>query len=236
MRNYRVLGAAMGLTALASIAVAETPVQEISSTEPFMLPADASPSTPPISRLELNTTTSATTAPVVVLPAATLPDSMASGAAPSEAEAGAALQHAQEGYKNYRSIGTPPETDPYMVGVTSGPSGSLTPTRFELKGPPANVNIEAVNIVVDVENTTLANIMQAIVEQAAAHTGPWTVKWRLKPENAAIADERVNLTAEAPFGQFVDLLTERVRNMTGTNLFVTSFPQARIIMVSDTYY
>jgi hypothetical protein len=160
----------------------------------------------------------------------------------SEAEADAALSAARSSYSNYFTApaeALPPVATP-SVGVTSGPDGALTDTRFELAGGvaggPANVALEDVQVVIDVENASLQNVLNDIVRQAAANTGPWQVKWRLKPENMGLLTERVNLTAEAPFGQFIDLLTERVRNLSGTNLYVTSFPRSRVLLVADTYY
>jgi hypothetical protein len=103
-------------------------------------------------------------------------------------------------------------------------------------GKAQNIALEDIRIVLDVDNITLREMMTQIVTQAASYTGPWTVKWRLKPENMELLDERVNLTAEANFGEFCDLLTERVKNMTGIQLFVTAFASSRVLMVADTYY
>lgn len=103
-------------------------------------------------------------------------------------------------------------------------------------GKPQNVSLEQIRIVMDVDNVTLREVMQKITEQAATYTGPWTVKWRLRPENQGLLEERVNLTAEAEFGEFSTLLTERVKNMTGTQLFVTAFAASRVLLVADTYY
>lgn len=114
-----------------------------------------------------------------------------------------------------------------------------TPTGAENQlagGMPQNIALEDIRIVMDVDNVTLREVMTKIVQQAANYTGPWTVKWRLKPENLAIMDERVNLTTEANFGEFCNLLTERVKNMTGTQLFVTAFPGTRMLLIADTYY
>jgi hypothetical protein len=159
---------------------------------------------------------------------------------PSNAEAEANFNAARGSYSNYYVAPLlPPDMQNEAASVVSGPAGSLQGQYFGLISTtnlPANTNLEFVNVVVDVEAATLEQIMQSIVKQAAAYTGPWTVKWRLKPENTELMAEKVNLTAEAPFGRFIDLLTERVRNMSGVNLFVTSFPQARVILVADTYY
>ena len=70
----------------------------------------------------------------------------------------------------------------------------------------------------------------------AQYSGPWTVKWRLKPENMDLMDERVNLTAESSFGEFVNLLSEPIRNMTGVQLYVNVFQGARMVLVTDTFY
>ncbi len=99
-----------------------------------------------------------------------------------------------------------------------------------------NIALEDIRIVLDVDNVTLRDVMAKIVGQAADFTGPWTVKWRLKPENMDLMNEKVNLTAEAGFGEFCNLLTERVKNMTGTQLYVTAFASTRVLLVADTYY
>jgi len=99
-----------------------------------------------------------------------------------------------------------------------------------------NIKLSDLPIVIDVENKSLKEIVTEIVSQAAATTGPWTVKWRLKPDNLHLMDERVNLTAEAEFGAFLNMLSERVRNMTGTSLYFKTFNQSRVLMIADTYY
>lgn len=118
----------------------------------------------------------------------------------------------------------------YAVEIFSNPNQQSIPGG-EM---PANVKLEDVRIVIDVEGVTLREVIGKIVSQAAPYTGPWTVKWRMKPENMDLLDERVNLTAEAKFGDFVNLLSERVRNMTGTTLFVTTFNDARVMIIADT--
>lgn len=150
-------------------------------------------------------------------------------AAPTAAEAEAAFRAAREGLLAVASGGA---DVPVSAVMTS-------PTVVEDRvagGEPRNVSLEKIQVVLDVNDTTLRDVMAKIVEQAATYTGPWTVKWRLSPENAALMDERVNLTAEADFGAFCDLLVERVKNMTGTQLFVTAFAGTRVLLVTDTYY
>ncbi len=157
--------------------------------------------------------------------------------APSEAQAEAAYDAARKAYGN-RGVGSDGEGG--IVPVDGGPEVVLLadPTKRLIDGTdrPVNVALEQIRLVLDVENTTLRDVFAEIVTQAAKYTGPWTVKWRLKPENMSLLDERVNLTAEAKFGEFVNLLTERVRNLSGVQLFVTSFNESRVILVTDTYY
>lgn|GEM_PF-4449074 len=150
--------------------------------------------------------------------------------APTAAQAEQAYQAARHEFltvaKGSAPGGQNGDVDEQVSGTTTTVSG----------GTPDNVALENIHLVMDVENVTLREVMVKIVSQAAAYTGPWTVKWRLKPEDTDLMSQRVNLTAEADFGEFCSLLTERVKNMTGVQLFVTVFPAARVLMVSDTYY
>jgi hypothetical protein len=154
---------------------------------------------------------------------------------PSAEEAAAAFKAEQEKFKAM-AAGTsgnllPPTEDGYQVSVFSDPDKNFIPG-----GPSRNVALEDIRLVVDVEDTTLRDVINKVIEQAANATGEWTVKWRLKPENAEIPNERVNLTAEAKFGEFTSLLAERVRNMTGVQLFMTAYAEARVILITDTFY
>jgi hypothetical protein len=165
----------------------------------------------------------------------------ASPAAPSDAEADAAYAAAQKAFQATAVNGSnnakqtqqlTRHSDVPEVMVFTDPSREMVPGTAD----PKNIPLQEIRVVVDVENDSLRDIMHKVVGQAARYTGPWQVKWRLKPENAALLDERVNLTAEAKFGDFINLLTERVKNMSGVQLFVTTFNESRIIMVADTYY
>lgn len=150
-------------------------------------------------------------------------------AAPTAAEAEAAFQAARQAYRAVAE-GAPSVVPGELEQV-------VTPTTtFVPGGRPENTPLENIVLVLDVENATLRQVVQEVVTQAAHYSGPWRVKWRLKPENMGLLDEKVNLTAEAPFGEFFGLLTERVKNLTGTQLFVTVFGGARVILVADTYY
>lgn len=171
-------------------------------------------------------------AQVVVSDTAPMGDVSDSGivaAAPTQAQADAAYEAAR---KSFVAV---------AAGADAGREGDVVekvPTDRVRGGKAAGdkVALEDIKLVLDVEDVTLREVVGRIVSQAAKYTGPWTVKWRLKPENMALLEERVNLTAEAPFGQFCALLTERVKNMSGTQLYVTAFKGAREILITDTYY
>lgn len=153
---------------------------------------------------------------------------------PTAAEAAEAFKAEQERFKAM-AAGTSgkllPDADSYQVSVFSDPD-----RQFHPGGPSRNVALEDIRLVVDVEDTTLRDVINRVVGQAAEATGEWTVKWRLKQENSEIPNERVNLTAEAKFGEFTNLLAERVRNLTGVQLFMTAYSEARVILITDTFY
>ena len=151
--------------------------------------------------------------------------------APTDAEAATAYQLARQAYVS-ESLGLTSVTVAVAAASsTQAPSDVLAGGKMM-----QNIALEDVRLVLDVDNISLRDIMGEVVRQAAVYTGTWTVKWRLKTENMGLLDERVNLTAEAPFGAFCQLLTEKIKNMTGTQLFITAFAGARVIMVTDTYY
>ena len=121
-------------------------------------------------------------------------------------------------------------TPPYQVSILSDTAKDFNTEAHTVTNTP----LALVRLAVDVENITLRNLVQDIVTQAAEHTGPWKVKWRLKPENTSLLSERVNLIAEGTFNDFTYHLGQRVKNMSGIQLFFTNFDAARVIIVSDT--
>lgn len=169
------------------------------------------------------------TSPTVVKGSAGTDGTGTVAVAPSAEEAEKAYQAARQSFMAVAS-GSPDTKPNDIVQQPLGVEDTIA------GGKPQNVSMEQIRIVMDVDDVTLREVMQKIVTQAATYTGPWTVKWRLRPENVGLLDERVNLTAEAEFGEFCNLLTEKVKNMTGTQLFVTAFAASRVLMVADTYY
>jgi hypothetical protein len=96
--------------------------------------------------------------------------------------------------------------------------------------------IEEIIVTVDLENKTLEQVVEHIIDQARDEAGQWQIKWRVKAEHNYILSERVNLIAETNLSEFMSYLVDRVNNMTGIQLFVTVFDKSRIIVISDTHY
>ncbi|MFZ2587653.1 MAG: hypothetical protein WAZ18_06025 [Alphaproteobacteria bacterium] len=152
--------------------------------------------------------------------------------APTEAEAEQQFLQAQEQFKAMAAGTVISNTGPYEVAVFSDPTKQFHAGSDDIK----NVALGNIHVTIDVEDTSLRDVVNEIVSQAAEHSGAWTVKWRLKPENSSIPDEKVNLTAESNFDDFVARLTERVRNLTGVGLYITAFEGSRVILVTDSFY
>lgn len=96
--------------------------------------------------------------------------------------------------------------------------------------------IEDIIVTIDLENKTLEEVVENIIDKARNEAGNWQVKWRVSPEHNYILNERVNLIAETNLSEFMSYLVDRVNNMTGIQLFVTVFDKSRIIVISDTHY
>lgn len=162
----------------------------------------------------------------------------------TDAEAQQLLLNAQEALQDDSSllpIALPdqPKNTPGKFAINDADVLMLSPVATEFyAGTESAVThqpLSNIGLAIDVENTSLETVINNIVADAAGKTGPWSVKWRLKPENEFIKEQKVNLVAEASFDSFVNLLSERVKNMTGVQLFITVFNGARVIIISDTY-
>lgn len=95
--------------------------------------------------------------------------------------------------------------------------------------------LENLKINVGFNNTPIRDVLVQVMEQAAPAVGPWKVDWRLKEANRRILDERVKLNAETNFEDFIAYFTDRINNMTGVELFVSVFKNARTIVISDSF-
>lgn len=144
---------------------------------------------------------------------------------------------------------------PNMVSDAVEPKNTVDTMSYDVSGSKVDVSIVPhgvtldytrpiggyvplgdIRLAVDMSNQTLLQIIDEIVAQASVHTGAWHVKWRLRKEHEFLLNEKVNLTAESSFREFIDHLVDRVNNMTGIHLFVTIFETSRVIVISDTYY
>ena len=93
--------------------------------------------------------------------------------------------------------------------------------------------LEDLKINISFNNTPIRDVVDQVMEKAAITVGPWDVDWRLRESNRRILDERVKLNAETNFEDFMAYFTERIANMTGVELFVSVFKNARTIVISD---
>lgn len=94
--------------------------------------------------------------------------------------------------------------------------------------------LEQREVLVDMQNVTLKQIVQETLNQVANGEN-WTIRWRLKDENKYLLKERINLTAEVSFDQFVTRMLETIRNITGIHLSTKVFNKNRIIIITDSF-
>lgn len=123
------------------------------------------------------------------------------------------------------------QADGDTVNIISDSAAKLQSTREYAHYLP----LEDLRINVNFENAALQDILRYVTAQASDKVGPWEVEWRLKEENRRLLNERVNLTAESNFNEFMGYLVDRVNNMTGIQLFVRVFKVSRVIVISDTF-
>ena len=124
---------------------------------------------------------------------------------------------------------------PYSVGITMVQDDPMRLEPAYSRGQP-EVDLAALRIAINMEETTLQNAIESIVRRASDKVGQWDVRWRLQPENSYLLNEKMSVTAETTLGQFMEYMTDRVNNMTGVELFVSVFDVSRLIVISDTYY
>ncbi|MFN7162977.1 MAG: hypothetical protein ACK5VJ_00430 [Pseudomonadota bacterium] len=88
-------------------------------------------------------------------------------------------------------------------------------------------------VVLHADNLTLPAMLGQIIERAEPFTGPWQVRWRLKPENEDLLTERFSLDAETTFSEFVGYLAQYLVNDRGVKLTFSLFDRERVVLVSD---
>lgn len=125
---------------------------------------------------------------------------------------------------------TPDQPPPLRVGmlpITHGAHPAMYSSDVELGEVPLHVHFE---------NKPLKVVMEDVIQAVSTRTGAWDLRWRLSPDNQFIKNERVNLIAEADFETFTSFVADRIKNMTGIQLYVNVFNGSRIIAITDTYY
>ena len=89
-------------------------------------------------------------------------------------------------------------------------------------------------ILIDTQNANLKQIVQQALNQISFNES-WTVKWRLKDENKYILDEKMNLTAELTFNEFMSNMVETIANITGIKLTTKVFDKNKVIIIIDSF-
>jgi hypothetical protein len=76
-------------------------------------------------------------------------------------------------------------------------------------------------------------MLEKIIARAEPFTGPWEVRWKLKPENQDLMTEKFSLDAETTFAEFVSYLAQYLLNDRGVKLSFALFDRERVVLVSD---
>jgi hypothetical protein len=101
--------------------------------------------------------------------------------------------------------------------------------------PPSGewIPLKDYKVILHEDNVRLQNLVRNVLDRAAPYTGPWTLKWKLAPENADILNERFSLDAEVPFENFASYLQRYVLQDRGVDLQFKLFDAERILVISD---
>jgi len=95
------------------------------------------------------------------------------------------------------------------------------------------VALEDAPITVHVENEKFEDLMLRAVNNAAVHSGPWNLKWKLKKENEILLYTKFSLDVETNFGEFVSNVKKYIVNYNGVKLYFRVFKEKRVLIVSD---
>jgi hypothetical protein len=131
----------------------------------------------------------------------------------------------------------PDTTTPAAMTMTNHQQVAILPDEqsyFEMRGDATRyAPLESVRLALDMQNVTLKQAVDQIVQGAASKVGPWSVRWQLAEENRYLLDELMNITAETTFDEFLAYMTEKVVNMSGVKLSTKVFNIGRVIVISD---
>jgi hypothetical protein len=95
------------------------------------------------------------------------------------------------------------------------------------------IDLRKYRVVVHEDAATLESLMSRLMAEAVPYTGPWQIKWKLRPENADLMKETFSLDAETTFEEFVTYLSQYVHNARGVKLGFNLFDAEHILVISD---
>jgi len=95
------------------------------------------------------------------------------------------------------------------------------------------MNLRDYKVVVHEDGQTLPQILDKIITRAEPFTGPWQVRWKLKPDNQDLLTEKFSLDVETTFGEFASYLAQYLLNDRGVKLSFALFDRERVVLVSD---
>lgn len=99
-------------------------------------------------------------------------------------------------------------------------------------GAKADLPLDQAPVVLQAKERTLPDILNEVLQQAAAHTGAWRADWQLGERGQALLAERWSLTAEATVGQILANLAAQVRQEHQLELEFTPFTQTKVLVIS----
>lgn len=95
------------------------------------------------------------------------------------------------------------------------------------------VDLRKYRVVVHEDGKTLQQLVGDVVSRAEPYTGPWEIKWKVRPENKDILSEKFSLDAETTFEEFVNYLANYMVNERGIKLSFSLFDTERVLVISD---
>lgn len=101
--------------------------------------------------------------------------------------------------------------------------------------PPSGewIPLKDYKVILHEDNVRMQELVRQVLDRAAPYVGPWTLKWKLQPENAEILNERFSLDAEVPFENFASYLQRYILQDRGVDLQFKLFDAERILVISD---
>ncbi len=124
---------------------------------------------------------------------------------------------------------------PGMAAAQGETPGTVSMVPASEAGYPRHrwVDLRQFQLVLHVDNMTMADLVTHALEQARPYVGPWDVKWKLKRENEDILYERFSLDVETSFESFAGYLSDFVNTYRGFPLVFQVFEAERLLVISD---